>query len=319
MWNVLGNLLSRSRRGRRLLIVTYHRVLAEPDELFDEDVDAQLFARQLELFATHFNVMRLDEAVARLERGDLPARALTLTFDDGYADNHTVALPLLRKFGLSGAFFVASGFLDGRRMWNDTIIEALRRERRPAIDLEDLGVGRLDLSSLPARRSAIQNVIRHLKHEPAAARDAAVARLVERVGQPLPPGLMMTTRQVRELADANMLVGAHTVSHPILAATDLAAAEKEIADGRDQLQAITGAPVDAFAYPNGRPQSDYRAEHVQLVRRLGFRSAVTTAWGYADGDSNRWQLPRVTPWEANPGRLHLRLLRAYREPQKLTA
>jgi peptidoglycan/xylan/chitin deacetylase (PgdA/CDA1 family) len=220
---------------------------------------------------------------------------------------------------LTGAFFIASGFLDGKRMWNDTIIEALRRAAGPAIELPELGVGTLDIGSLPARRAAIQRVILRLKHEPVAARAAAVDRLVARVAQPLPPGLMMTSAQVRALADADMLVGGHTVSHPILAKSTSADAEREIAAGRDELQAITGRPVEYFAYPNGRPHEDYRAEHVQIVRRLGFQGAVTTAWGYADGNSDRWQLPRVAPWDGVPWRLHLRLLRAYRERQTLRA
>ena len=55
-----------------------------------------------------------------LLKGDLPARPAVITFDDGYADNRTVALPILQAHGLTATFFVATGFLDGGRMWNDT-------------------------------------------------------------------------------------------------------------------------------------------------------------------------------------------------------
>src|SRR4029077_1157464 len=71
----------------RLSIFIYHRVLPEPDPLFPEQVDAAAFRRQLEWIKELFNLLALDDAVSRLERNALPARAACITFDDGYADN----------------------------------------------------------------------------------------------------------------------------------------------------------------------------------------------------------------------------------------
>ncbi|WP_163360867.1 polysaccharide deacetylase family protein, partial [Escherichia coli] len=81
-----------------------------------------------------FNVLPLDEAAQRLKDGSLPARAAALSFDDGYADNHDIALPLLQKHGLPCSFFIATGFLDGGRMWNDTLIESIRLSTKPLLD-----------------------------------------------------------------------------------------------------------------------------------------------------------------------------------------
>jgi peptidoglycan/xylan/chitin deacetylase (PgdA/CDA1 family) len=72
--------------------------------------------------------------------GALPERAAAITFDDGYADNFTRALPLLREQGLPATFFVATGFLDGGRMWNDTISEAIRRCNEDVVDLSAIGL-----------------------------------------------------------------------------------------------------------------------------------------------------------------------------------
>lgn len=111
---------------RGLSILVYHRVLPQADPLFPSIVDAERFSLQLELLRRCFNVLPLPEALARLRNGSLPPRAACITFDDGYADNEAVALPLLRQHGLHATFFIASGFLDGGRMWNDTVIEAVR-------------------------------------------------------------------------------------------------------------------------------------------------------------------------------------------------
>ena len=105
-----------------------------------------------------------------------------------------------------------------------------------------------------------------------------------------------------------MEIGGHTITHPILARIDAAEAEREIAGGKAELEAILGEKVELFAYPNGKPVEDYTAEHVAIARRVGFRAAVTTSWGAGRRTSDPFQLPRFTPWDRAPARFALRLL-----------
>ena len=107
----------------RLSILIYHRVLARPDPLFPYEVDAKRFGQHLNLLKRFFTVIPLHDAVHLLARGKLPARAACITFDDGYADNAQVALPILQKHGMCATFFIATGFLDGGQMWNDKVID----------------------------------------------------------------------------------------------------------------------------------------------------------------------------------------------------
>jgi len=118
-----------SPAGQRagLSILVFHRVLPEPDPLFPNEVDAQRFDALLGWVKDWFSVLPLEEAVERLQRNRLPERAAAITFDDGYADNYAVALPILQRQGLSAMFFIATGFLNGGRMFNDTAIETVRR------------------------------------------------------------------------------------------------------------------------------------------------------------------------------------------------
>ena len=124
---VAFELLSPGQRNGRLSILIFHRVLAQVDPLFPEEVDAARFDVICGWLRRWFNVLPLDAAVRRLRDGSLPRRAAAITFDDGYADNHDIALPILKKHGLPSTFFIATGFLDGGCMWNDTVIEAIRR------------------------------------------------------------------------------------------------------------------------------------------------------------------------------------------------
>ncbi|HET7763745.1 MAG TPA: polysaccharide deacetylase family protein [Burkholderiales bacterium] len=294
--------------SRCLSILIYHRVVAEPDPLAPDEVCAAEFDWQLQVLKRWFTVLPLPEAAAGLRRGTLPLRSACVTFDDGYADNASVALPLLRRHSVPATFFVSTGFLDGGRMWNDSVIETVRSARGDALDARCVGLDELPISTPALRRRAIEKLLGTLKYLPPEERQRRVDRLASESSGALPSDLMMTADQVRQLHANGMEIGGHTVTHPILSALDPARAGREIEDGKRRLEQITRSPVRVFAYPNGKPGRDYSREHVGMVRELGFEAAVSTAWGVGHAASDLHQLPRFTPWDKTPGRFVLRLL-----------
>lgn len=296
----LFTLLAPAGVRARLNILIFHRVLPEPDPLFPSEIDAAMFDAICGWLKAWFQVLPLDEAVQRLSQRSLPARALAITFDDGYADNEQVALPILQRHGLCATFFVATGFLDGGRMWNDSLIEAVRRSSRTRLDLQGLDLPlppSLALDSTAQRRQAIDGLIGAIKYLPVEQRQRLCDELAERAAVSLPDDLMMTSDQVVALKQAGMQIGAHTVSHPILARLDAESMRAEIGASKMQLEHLLGEPVDLFAYPNGKPGEDYNETSVAVARSLGFKAAVSTAWGAARADADLFQLPRFTPWD----------------------
>lgn len=293
----------------RLSILIFHRVLRQPDPLFPGELDAVRFDRLMAICTKGFAVLTLGEALARRAAGTLPRRAMVITFDDGYADNAEVALPILQRHGLRATFFVATGFLDGGRMFNDTVIETVRGAAAKQLNLCDLGLGVHSVASIGDRRAVIELLLPRVKHLVLAEREDFLSRLHRLAGAPaLSTNLMMRSEQVVDLHRAGMEIGGHTVHHPILSVLTDSDAEAEIADGRRRLQNLTDAAVDVFAYPNGRPMQDYNGRHVAMVRRLGFRGAVSTAKGVSTQGADPFQLPRFTPWDRQPHRWAARLL-----------
>ncbi len=306
----LLSVVSPAGAGGNLSILIFHRVTPQPDPLFPGEADAARFDAICSWLRQWYEVLPLGLAVQRLQQGSLPARALAITFDDGYADNHDVALPILQRHGLHATFFVASGFLDGGCMWNDRIIESLRQYRGHTLDLPShlpLQQHRLTLGSWAQKRQAIDQLLPALKHQPLAQRVASAQAIVEASGATLPSTLMMSSAQVALMAQAGMAVGGHTVNHPILARLPEAEALDEMARGKQVLEAIIQAPVDLLAYPNGRPDEDYTARDAVLAARAGFKAAVSTAWGVSSAGADIYQLPRFTPWDQGRLRFGLRL------------
>lgn len=301
---------SRHGKSGALLVLKYHRVLATPDPLLADEPDAAEFAAQMDLVRDLCRVLSLSEAVDRLSAGSLPSRAVAITFDDGYANNLEVAAPILASRGIPATVFVTTGFIAGGQMWNDEIAEALR-VAPPRFDLSELGLGVFDLAGTKSRRDAVERILTALKYRDAPERIRAARTIAGRAGLAGAPQPMMSESQLRRLAGFGIDVGAHCITHPILARVPADVAKREIVQGKRDLEDILGAPVTTFAYPNGEPGTDYGPEHVAMIRDAGFKGAVSTAWGAADRRTDPYQIPRISPWDRTPERFALRVVRGY--------
>jgi peptidoglycan/xylan/chitin deacetylase (PgdA/CDA1 family) len=304
--------------GAHLTIFTYHRVQAEADPLLPDEFHARPFEAQMSWIADYFRVLPLPDAVRTLTQGALPARAAAITFDDGYANNLEVALPILQRHGLTATVFIAVDAVERGIMWNDLVIEALRRA--PAqLDLSRFGIGQLSLPDAAARAAAVDRVLNQLKYVPLAERWQRADELFREVAGAAPPRLMMTPAGVRQLADAGIDVGAHTVNHPILKGLTDDEARREIVGSAQWVADVTGRAPRSFAYPNGRPGVDYDARHAAMTREAGFELAVTTQWGYATRASGTYELPRIAPWDRTRHRFWARMVKTHLGAQSTPA
>jgi peptidoglycan/xylan/chitin deacetylase (PgdA/CDA1 family) len=293
----VGNRLTQRGPGRgRLCILNYHRVLESADPLLAAEPDVESFRWQMKVLADCFNVLPLDEAVDALARGDMPPRAVCITFDDGYRSTHDLALPVLREFGFPATVFVTTGHVGSSNMWNDRILESLRALDTQELDLSDAGLGSYAVGSLAERRETVALLTERAKYLAPELRQELVERL-DRMAGTRQTGLMLTDDMIRNMAHEGIEIGAHTISHPILATLNDESARFEMGESKRQLEAITGKQVRYFAYPNGKPGIDFHERHIAMAREIGFTAAFSTAMGAAGSQHDRFALPRSRPWD----------------------
>lgn len=278
--------------------------------MFPDEPDAERFNELLGWIGEWFNVLPLDQAISQLKCESLPERAAAITFDDGYADNRTVALPILLRHKLTATFFIATGFLDGGRMWNDTIIESVRACRQSLLDLRSVDLEAYPVGTGHEKLVAIAAIIDKIKYRTIRERIELTNSIATLANVVPPTDLMMSSQQVNEMREAGMQIGAHTVSHPILASIDLAEARFEMSESKRFLESLLGERVSLFAYPNGKPGVDYLNEHVSMAKDVGFDAAVSTARKSARSNADLYQVPRFTPWDRTKIRFGGRLLQS---------
>lgn len=281
---------------RRLCILNYHRVLNGADPLLAAEPDVAAFRWQMKVLADCFNVMPLDEALDAFAQDRMPPRAVCITFDDGYRSTHDLALPVLREFGFPVTVFVTTGYVGSGSMWNDRILESLRTLDAEQLDLSDAGLGSYPVGTLAERRETVALLTERAKYLAPELRHELVERL-DRLAGTRQTGLMLTDDMIRNMAKQGVEIGAHTISHPILANLNDESARFEIVESKRQLEAITGKPVRYFAYPNGKPRIDFHDRHMAMARDAGFTAAFSTAIGAAGSQDDRFALPRSRPWD----------------------
>ena len=263
-------------------------------------LDLSDFRLQLDAFERRYDVLGRDRllAVLRGERSP-PDDGLVLTFDDGLVDHREWVLPELEVRGLPGVFFVSTGPLDGRVLPVHRVHALLGSYAADRVQaaLTD-AVARRDVAPDDGRSAdtyggddgaatadAASTVKRLVNFElPRAAVPELLDAVESRLGAttPITGAYYLSDRDLRDLDAAGMVVGAHTVTHPVLSRLSTDEQRSEIRDSFDRLESVLGS-LDArlFAYPYGGPETFTGATR-ELLTEAGCDAAFTTVSGSFD-------------------------------------
>src|SRR5687767_5287072 len=161
---------ARARRilpWRTLTVLTFHRVAAPKAPGFDPEVadtTPEAFDRQVQTLKRYFTLVDTRDLQAHRAGGPLPDNPAMISFDDGYRDNAEEALPILRRHGAKAVFFVASAYVDERRLfWWERIAHAVARSPRGLLELTYPEPMMMALDSAEARRRATHALLALVK------------------------------------------------------------------------------------------------------------------------------------------------------------
>jgi peptidoglycan/xylan/chitin deacetylase (PgdA/CDA1 family) len=296
-----------SRLSQRGIILGYHRIAQDINDVYDICVTPEHFSEHLAILKRDYHPINLASMAAKLLNGTLPHKSVAVTFDDGYADNLTAAKPLLQQFDIPATLFVCPAYL-GREFWWDEL-ERIIHESPSIPETLLLRVGddhfkwntNAPIQGSPAETNSSQR--KHLLHvlynrlSPLGQKDREDALIDLKgatgyVSEDHSSARALLPSEMREIAaDGLIEIGAHTMTHPILPHIPAERQREEILQSKLRLEEILNCPVNGFAYPNGVFTEETKA----IVKDTGFVYACSSERNVIYRRQDRYSLPRFWP------------------------
>ncbi len=311
-----------SRYVPSALILVYHRVTELESDPQLLAVTPKNFAEHLEILRSQANPIPLKRLIETLAEGNIPNRGVVVTFDDGYSDNLKQAKPILERYGIPATVFISAGATSSKRefWWDELERLLLHTGNLPEkLTLNINGqIIRWELGEMteyleqdywqhrdwnvnekvdPTLRHSIYRSL-HQRLRPLPFREqqkvledlsavAGVQTIIRCEYLPLTPD------EILALVQGGLIeVGAHTMTHTVLATLPHNAQQAEIEQSKSELEKIIGNPIASFAYPYGS-RADYSRETVALVREAGFSCACSNFPEVIWNEADPFQLPRI--------------------------
>lgn len=295
----------------------YHRIIYAEIDPWGMCVSMENFSEQLDFLKAQGKLMPLTDLVKAQQAGLLPDKAIALTFDDGYVDNFSNALPLLAEKGIPATIFITSCNIDSARnfWWDELETIFLRPSRLPeklTIELADrhfdwnLGEAslytteqfELDRNMMAwagkpgTRMGVFYQIWKALWPLKPTERSIALEQLKvwsNCWSSVCDSRRSMNTEEIRELAESPLInIGAHTSDHSLLPAQSLGQQRIEIQSCQQKLHDILNMPITSFAYPHG----EFTNGTIQILRQSGFESALTVQAKQVHNGTDPMRLPR---------------------------
>jgi peptidoglycan/xylan/chitin deacetylase (PgdA/CDA1 family) len=278
----LAWMLERLPRRPCLLIFNYHRIGSEGNDTYDPgliEASPDQFDEQMRILKNHYALAELSEVQELVEHPERMRHCRVLvTLDDGYRDNHHVALPILRSHGIKATFFLATGFVGTKRVpWWDQVGYLVRRTEKRVLRIHYPRELTFDLCET-SRFDVVEALLRIYKCEHTTEYERFLAGVEEacEVARPQEARepLFMTWEEARDLVKAGMSIGSHTHDHELLAKLSPEEQLRQCRLSREILARELGVDVDALAYPVGS-RTSFSDVTVRCLQETGYRTAFS--------------------------------------------
>jgi len=284
-------------RKAKYVVLGYHSVGADDFPLYCR-LPKRVFAEQMRYIRRNYRVLSLRQMLEELENPGAQGQCVVVTFDDGYLGTYTDAFPVLKEYGIPATVYLIAGSVEsGELAWYDRIFLQFQKaasDLTVPLDTES----HFQLTDLRSRVDAATTVVSYLRTLPNEERQ----QWCESMEKAMPlrfgelRGSMMSWDHVREMRDAGICFGSHTMTHPAVSRLTPDDLRREVSDSKWLIENRLDVEVYDFAFPFGRPR-DCGTIGAEVLSSLGLRSAMTTILGINEPTVDRFRLRRMVQGE----------------------
>jgi len=258
-------------------------------------IDAPNFRRQMQYLKKKYNILSIEDLCEIIEsHRKIPAYSVVITFDDGYRNVFDNGYPVLRDYGIRASSFLNSRLmLNNAWQWLDKLEYMVDTTKLKVVDI--LGQ-RHNLENNKLKSEFLNFIRNRLKKMNAQIRDMIMEELISKLEVTLPQYpcdeyRLMNYEQARQMADNGLVsFGAHTPEHTILTLEELEQARGLILESKREISGHLDRNVDLFSYPNG----SYNNRIKEMLKKEGFRCALTTDCGMNNAQADLFALKRIS-------------------------
>jgi peptidoglycan/xylan/chitin deacetylase (PgdA/CDA1 family) len=229
--------------------------------VFYHDPDPRTLDEQLAYLAKRYTFITLDALAHALLTPDwasLPPKSVVVTLDDGVRGNFAL-LDVFRKYGVVPTVYLCTEIVGTtRHYWF----------YEPGIEVEAL------------KRWPNDERLRYLEAHSGFSPTREYG----------PEARQALSREELAAMSPHVRFESHTCTHPILTTCTDGDCEREIAQSRSDVTALTGRECRHFSYPNG----DYGAREIEVTKRAGYATARTVEIGWTGPATDPFRLPLLT-------------------------
>lgn len=260
--------------GNAILNIMYHGVVVDDSTYFSpRHITTDQFEKQLIYYKKNFDIISVTEAFNRVQN-NIPSKkkTLTISFDDGFKNNLTTALPLLEKHNIPTTFFISGICVEEmktRTLWSEFIAALNYFYKDTTIQLGKYQFANLHETTEGFSLADFLKSCSYSERESYLQEIKTTYNLATKIAS-LPNEIweLMTKEELRDLAKSSIVdIGSHGYNHYNLGEISLPEAKKELVNSKKVLQEITGQEINMIGYPDG----SYTTAIKDLAEEVGYR------------------------------------------------
>jgi len=287
--NKLASKVLSKRSQKNIHILAYHRIVEElsNEYIFNSEIFSATtseFDRQMEYLSNNFNVINFTQLEMGLINNDLKDNSVIVTFDDGYYDNYSLAMPVLNKYNIGATVFLATDYIDsGDLFWFDVVSGFIKSYDGSKLDLESMDL-KFNLNDI-SKHQAFKIVGRELKSLDDSKRVNLLSEINDKFNfsisdEHYQQAKPLSWDNVIEMSNHDIEFGSHTKSHCFLNCIDSTSLESELRESKVKIENKIGKEINSFCYPAGVTNTSIK----NMVKSCGYYFGVGYRHGVNDKD-----------------------------------
>jgi len=289
-----------------LKILCYHGVTSEPSSgiinYSRKHISEQEFEKQMHYLKVNCNVLSIDDVVNfHNSRIPYPNNSVVVTFDDGFRNNFTKAVPILKKYNIPATFYITSGIVNTDIMfWVDRLENSINCTAQNSLDLQSFGLGTFELHNYSSKIFALDQIKLFCKSQPNQLKDKVIESVEAQCGY-IPSNITsdyytkISWPELKKISDDPLFtIGGHSLYHDILTSYsgDDSRLIMDIEISIKLLEFNLKTPIHHYSYPEGQA-IHFNEKIISILKSFGIICCPSGIFGTNSLDDELFKLKRV--------------------------